>query len=490
MFRDSLLRLPLSVILVCAGLAAVPMPCLSQNPVTYMLLEGSSLVEDCTICGRPPLIMPMRGTFQLVFREENPLFTFYDVRNVSFEAGTGGLIYMVAGEGAYQIGGEVAVVHEMQLKVQVNDLPDIELQSGSWSITERRWPVIEIDIAEEPIDPLRVYSMHLIAAPVREIWFSTSTDFTSWTLGETVSAGDLLSHTGRVVRKNSHLVGKLGIMPIVPDLGLDALDIAAGGECLFSLELEEGIFSETLGNLHNGDLLSDKGRIVKRNQELTSAFGGMPPVPDVGLDAVHIMPDGEILFSIEQELFSENLGVMLYPGDLLSDKGVVVRSNKELVAKFEPVEGGKDVGLDAIYVWPSGEIWFSTESSFQSKRLGVIGYGDLLSDSGWVIFRNLELLQQFAPLEDLADFGLDSLFFVTDNHTKEVTTSKPTITVDPEFGDVWLRWESKGRVFQVERADDPRGPFVPLNAISPGTDYCDPAAALGKTKSFYRLREW
>jgi hypothetical protein len=484
--------LPVLVTLIAEGIAAGPSVCVAQSQMSYMLLESSTLVEDCPICGRPPLIMPLRGTFQLVFREQDPLFTIYDVKDISFEGGSGAFTYTVIGEGTYEIGGEVAAMQRMQLTAQINDVSGIELESRSWEVP-RPWPIVEIDVAEEVVDPftqLIVFSMHIVAAPVREVWFSTTTGFTSGTLKQPLSPGDLLSHTGRVVKKNSHLVGRLGIMPIVPDLGLDAFDVAAGGECLFSFSYEDGVFSEVLGHLHDGDLLSDGGRIVRTNQHLTSAFGLMPPVPDVGLDAVHVMEDGEILFSIGEKMFSEKLGVTLYPGDLLSDKGAVVRTNEQLLANFEPLDGQGDVGLDVIHVWPNGEIWFSTEAGFQSKRLGPVGDGDLLSDSGWIIFRNLELLQQFEPLEDLADFGLDSLFLVTESHSKEPSVTRPKIILDQEFGDVWIEWESDGKVFQVERADDPRGPYIPLNAIAPGTDYLDLAAALGKTKSFYRLREW
>ena len=86
----------------------------STNRATaaYILLEGSYLVDDCPVCGRPTILQPMRGTFELVLQEENPLFTRYLVRNVSFQAGSSnGWLYKVKGDGSYQIGGEVALQH-------------------------------------------------------------------------------------------------------------------------------------------------------------------------------------------------------------------------------------------------------------------------------------------------------------------------------------------------------------------------------------------
>lgn len=480
-------RLFLTVVI--AGMAIIPSYSSEPQGVSYMLLEGSTLTDDCTICGRPSIIMPMRGTFQLAFREENPLFRTYDVQELVFHAQTGATTYKVTGAGTYEIGGEVALVHRMQLNAQINDRKDVELGSDQTPLP-RFWPMIEMEIREpdEPPDPLHVFSMHIVAAPLREVWFSTGLGFTSGSLTQTVSAGDLLSHTGRIVKSNRELVGRLGIMPMVPDLGLDAFDVAPGGEALFSIE--EYVFSETLGPLQHGDILSEKGRIVMRNEDLISPFGPMPPIPHVGLDAVHMTKEGEIFFSIEDEVFSEKLGVMLGRGDILSDKGTVFRTNKELLANSEPTDGQGDVGLDALHVWPSTEIWFSTEVSFESRKFGHVGQGDVLSDGGWIIFRNLDILQPFAPLEDLADFGFDSLFLVTEDEQRDPSVTRVEIMVDADSGDVTIEWLSSDRVFQIQRSDEAGGPYSPSGFIFPGTDFLDPAGALGKTKSFYRIREW
>ncbi len=487
MNRGSVHRLVVLLLLTASGLVVGPSHSSVQNGVSYVLLDGSTIVDDCPICGRPTIIMPLRGTFLLAERETNPLFTMYDVKDVRFQTAGPQPSYTVKGEGMYQIGGEVAIVQQMQLTVQINDLVHAELDSG-FVYPTRVWPIIEIDVLQEPINPLQVFSMHLVAAPLREMWFSTTVGFTSGSLKQIISSGDLLSSGGRVVKRNADLVGRLGIMPIVPDLGLDAFDVGAGGEALFSTDAGE--FSETLGNLQHGDLLSDRGRIVRRNQQLTSAFGAMPPAPDVGLDAVQVMGDGKIFFSIEKEMFSEKLGVTLYSGDLLSDEGVVVRTNEQLLKNFDPAEGQGDVGLDAVHVWPSGEIWFSTENGFQSKKFGHVGYGDLLSDTGSIVFKNLELLELFQPLEDLADFGLDSLFIVSDDYPIKPSVKLTTFMVDWESGDVWIEWDGNGKVFQLERADEPGGPYIPLGPISPEISYTDPAVVLGKEKAFYRIREW
>lgn len=266
---------------------------------------------------------------------------------------------------------------------------------------------------------IQVFQLDLAAAPVREIWFSTVSGFTSGYYGQPptnhVSAGDLISVSGRIVKRNHELIGRLGIMPIAPDIGLDAVDVLPSGE--IALSVEEDIFSETLGPLQHGDLLSSQGRILHSNQDLLARFVPQPPAPDVGLDAVQVLDHGEVLFSIETNIFSERLGVTLRRGDLLSNTGQVLRTNQQLLVRFHPSNPAKDYGLEALYVWPHGEIWFSTEEGFQDQMLGPILPGDLMSDLGHVVFRNLELLNAFAPVEDLADFGLDALFIVTDAAT-------------------------------------------------------------------------
>src|SRR5207245_9190899 len=117
-----------------------------------------------------------------------------------------------------------------------------------------------------------------------------------------ISGGDFLSDRGRVVKRNSDLVGRLGIMPAVPDLGLDAVFVKGRGEIFFSLPVD--VFSETLGPIQHGDLLSNRGYIVKRNQELLAAFGAASSA-DAGLDAVQALPDGHVLFSIQSNVVSK-----------------------------------------------------------------------------------------------------------------------------------------------------------------------------------------
>ncbi|MEP0843144.1 MAG: hypothetical protein HRF43_10590, partial [Phycisphaerae bacterium] len=257
--------------------------------------------------------------------------------------------------------------------------------------------------------------------PGLELWFSTEVGFDSGTPGGTdkptlhVSPGDLLSTTGRIVRRNHDLTGRLGIMPIVPDLGLDAATVGPRGRVWFSFEESTPqIWSESLSRwLRHGDLLSEDGAVVATNEQLLARFVRMPPVDDAGLDAVAIAPNRAILFSTEKDFFSERLGVKVGHGDLLSTRGRIVARNARLMAHFHPIQIATnavitDYGLDAVVLRGNAEIWFSTEIGFLDAHLGWIGDGDLLSTTGRVVARNLKLLSAFAPIQDLGDFGLDA----------------------------------------------------------------------------------
>ena len=262
--------------------------------------------------------------------------------------------------------------------------------------------------------------------PPVDLWFSTETSFHAASIWPTspaivpVSDGDLLSWRGHIVRTNHQLTARLGIMPVVPDLGLDAVVRGPRGTIWFSFEEEQSpIWSETLGVwLKHGDLLSDAGFVVRTNEQLLERFVPMPVAADAGLDAVDIASNEMILFSTETAFFSEALGRQVGHGDLLSNRGFIVRTNQQLLENFQPTDPWvgplpRDYGLDAIVMRPNREIWFSTEIGFTDANLGPISDGDLLSTAGYVVMRNLRLVEPFGPIEDVANFGLDAVTLVS-----------------------------------------------------------------------------
>jgi hypothetical protein len=306
-----------------------------------------------------------------------------------------------------------------------------------------------------------------------EILFSISPGkFTWW---PPVGHGDELSDRGDVVAGNWQLLRNFNppatFAPV--DYGLDALQelhwgpIATTVKPMTFFSLNTGFEDAKLGPISDGDLLSDAGRIVARNKDLMARFHPMPPLQDMGLDAVFIpyyvpttavaLPP-EIWFSTTKGWFDEQLGKYISEGDLLSSRGYVVARNALLLRNFRPMPTvNADYGLDAVHVplyrpryAPAAyetatamtdpsllpmEIWFSVRKGFFDERLGVqISDGDLLSTSGRVIRTNAQLLRSFpnptmGPVQ--LNYGLDAVHvrwrkLVLANPPMDTTLSKVT----------------------------------------------------------------
>jgi len=200
-----------------------------QPAVRYRLIEGSTLTDDCTICGRPTIQVPIRGSCWLKPTEHNPLFSNYVVRGLRFRSTAPHFSYAGQMEGTYRIGGEFALLEQMKLDGSINEVKDLKFDSGL-VVPQARFPWIEIDLPQvfpNPNDSIFYFRLHLVAVPWPAMWFSTEHGFHPSNQVSAkysyISDGDLLSSTGTVVRTNHQLTRRLGIMPIVPDLGLDAV---------------------------------------------------------------------------------------------------------------------------------------------------------------------------------------------------------------------------------------------------------------------------
>jgi hypothetical protein len=476
---------------VSALAQAQPQPANPLPVVTYTLLDGSCFVDDCLICGRPTILQPLRGTFDLVLIQNTPPYLKYAVRNVDFTASPGwaGEAHLTGG-GTYVRFEEFALEQDMDLALQVNhgftNRP--AFFTNDTVVVSKPFPLIQINLTQTNGTWLQTFSLNLFAAPLREVWFSTCKTLTSTNRSSptnAISPGDLLSNRGRVVKRNHELTARLGIMPMVPDLGLDAVQVTRRGEILFSIPSD--VWSETLGPIGHGDLLSNRGGILKRNQELLAAFGVPAAQPDAGLDAVQVMPDGEILFSIPSNVVVSP-GLTLAHGDILSDRGRVFRTNRELLVNFHPAVVNRDFGLDAMQILPGGEIWFSVAEGFIDNGLGTVQPGDLLSSYGHRVFSNGQLVAAFAPADPSQDYGLDALFVVTD--TTPPALPPRIVKLGRSAGSNSIDWDGDGDVFQLERAPSISGPWSPCSPILPDLTFEDACDLTPGASGFYRLRQW
>src|SRR5512140_2301278 len=95
----------LRVLLLTGAAAVMPAVAQSTKEQVYALVNGSELVDDCPMCGRPTILAPLSGTFTLRLLDQNPLYVRYQVTNISFHADAQtGTKYTVSGSGVYQIG--------------------------------------------------------------------------------------------------------------------------------------------------------------------------------------------------------------------------------------------------------------------------------------------------------------------------------------------------------------------------------------------------
>ncbi len=480
-----------------ASRAAIAQPT-STFPWTYTLTGESSLTDDCPVCDRVAIVVPLRGTFQLRLLEQGPLFTTYSLDDISLHGkNANGARYSVTGKGTYRIGGELAVLQDLFLEVEIGNGVSTNLcyLTNSAARPVRNWPMLRMDAIQTNGTMIQQYSFEIAAAPFREIWFSTAKGFTSQPEGggsTWVSSGDIVSTAGRVVKQNFELVGKLGFMPVVPDLGVKDFDILPGGEIAFSMEQAQ--FSETLGDLTTGDLVTDRGRILKKWSSLLETFSPDPlPVP-AGLGAVQVRDSGEIVFSTENGFFSRKLGSAVSSTDLLSDTGLVVESGSQLLSPFGLKDPTLDCGVTAVFVWPSPifETWFFTRKGFQDTNSNTYAAGDLLSDRGYVVFGAAELLSPLSPVEATNGLPSDGLYVISDASAASATgttkLNEPFLTNNPPFS-FGLSWTSSNRLFQLEKAANAAGPYAPVTPIGTGEEFVDPGAATN-TAGFYRLRTW
>lgn len=453
------------------------------------VLEAAFL-DDCALCDRLSVFVPMHGSFDLVRTGGNPLFDRYHLFDVRFTDWATPAGIELTGEGTLEVGGEVAIQQRWSLQLRVRTPADtrwVTFQNGD-ARPGRLWPMLKTELVEAGGTMLSRFYLTIASAPFREIWFTTASGMTSelpFPLATHIGNADILSDTGRLVVPAAALLKDPGL----PEgTGVDAFDVVSGGGGLIAFSTDQDVTRPIVGRVSEGDVLGSDGVVWRRNQDLLGPFLFMPPTPDLGLDAVSQWAPGEIGFSIRRSSFSERLGVSVGRGDLLSSRGRVVRSNSSLLSRFQPPLPNHDYGLEGFHVWSSGEIWFSVEEGFQDKALGYISDGDLLSDQGYVVIRNLDLVRRFQPLEDLANFGLRGLYVISDEDPV-VDAAAVTLGTKLPTGQV-LNWKGPGRVFQVEATDRIDDPFQAVSPLIPATQWVVPTDVPGAGQQFFRIRSW
>lgn len=122
--------------LAVALTALAPAPTAAQvlDPIQYALFAQSQLTYGCMgPCACPVIFTPpMSGTFTLYRTSVDPFYAHYALLNIVWRYPVPGTAKTatVTGHGTYDIGGEVAFMHRMQLDVTTDGVLEQHFDSG------------------------------------------------------------------------------------------------------------------------------------------------------------------------------------------------------------------------------------------------------------------------------------------------------------------------------------------------------------------------
>jgi hypothetical protein len=107
---------------------------IARADILYSLTPGTTLQEGCV----GPCLCPVRfpealtGTFLLVPAGSDPLFTYYNLEEISWTAfnSNGGIAHKITGQGTYKFGGEVALTQQLILDLNIDGGSSERFDSG------------------------------------------------------------------------------------------------------------------------------------------------------------------------------------------------------------------------------------------------------------------------------------------------------------------------------------------------------------------------
>ena len=111
-----------------------------------------------------------------------------------------------------------------------------------------------------------------------------------------------------------------------------------------------------------------------------------------------------------------------------------------------------------------------------------------------MVYRSSELVSAFAPVAGGTNFGLDALYVVTDvppagTGLGAAKLAPPQPTNQPPAS-LAFEWSAAGHVFQLERATDPAGAYLPASLIDTDGPFLDAGVLTNQAQAFYRLHQW
>ena len=457
----------LNVALTCGGLGR------GADVVHYQMLYGTTVAYN--VGGSTTGFWSARGSFDLRFLDQTADSSRYVVENMQISA-----------DPAHQFVGSgelvVPITRNPQILLNLTNVltPQIGVTFTNVSITtDRRWPMLALR-ARETTASDAVYTVSIRAAPFQDIWISPATDFRADTFAaptNIIHSGDLVSLDGRVIKRNHELV-----VPFAPassaDYGLDALSLSPGGGLAIS--------THDVAEMRDGDILvPNPPRRIRYTDIFTNAIA--TSMADPGIDGFQFTSATAFYFSIKRDTgyaLNSTTTVQLrdadiWWADLQTHELRLARSREQLFSypDYQPWLADPQVGIDAFYIWPSGEVWFSLRSSWTAHTA-------IYSSDGYAVFTDEFVFKNFKPA---VNPGLDAFLVITD--LAPVLSTPPALKIVISPTALLLNWPETGGAYQLESSATVNGQFQVASPVIPNPSLI--AIPDSNTRSrFYRIRQW
>ncbi len=447
----------ISCLAVVLGAPAIALgQAVDDAPKLHELTGASSFQRGCFPPCECPLMepLPLVGTFVLSPVGFDGLFRIYSVRDVSWDVLGQNAPLHISGSGTYRVGGEFALMHQLELDLKVGDRSVQHFDSGL-VIGGAEFPAIHAVISVSGMTCYdTVITVDAKPAATQPPPLPRHAHFVLHP-GESSVALTLFTGSGRSKLTGSvrlflgdpevpviALAGQVGLSVdgadlIAPDFEPDLVGVpeplrmiqdprvrsigswnTLTGAISFEMHLlaPEGNLPvpmpvQVAGVLRGGvlEVSGDNGNVADGtiSMKIKAFEVRLPPPPidlwfstEVGFHAGRISP-------------ASTSAVAISPGDLLSRRGHIVRTNHELTARLGFMPVVPDLGLDAAALGPKGDVWFSFEEEhgpLWSETLArYLRHGDLLSEHGFVVRTNEGLLAAFRRMPPVSDAGLDAV---------------------------------------------------------------------------------
>src|ERR1019366_6837317 len=140
----------IAVLSIVLALVATPSRSQDANPAgsVYVLGENATYRSGCFgPCLCPIVQAPVRGTLRLTSTGFDGLYNTFDLSDVSWAVNVGGSGLLITGSGEYKLGGEVALLQQLELDLVIAGNPVQHFDSGLVPAGTVEFPLINVVVS-------------------------------------------------------------------------------------------------------------------------------------------------------------------------------------------------------------------------------------------------------------------------------------------------------------------------------------------------------